>query len=140
MQRNVPQFIEIEDKIFGPFTLKQFAYLAGGVGLSVIIWRSFPLSFGIFLISPIMGLSIALAFMKYNSKPFIDVMRAAIYFIFSKKLFLWQNPSNKESIKRRDAQNIENKKVEESFNRQNLSNKSFSRNEIADLANRLNNK
>ncbi len=33
MRFEVPQFIDVEDKIFGPFTFKQFLYLAGGAGL-----------------------------------------------------------------------------------------------------------
>ena len=32
MQFQVPQFIEIEDKIIGPFTGRQFAFLLGGFG------------------------------------------------------------------------------------------------------------
>jgi len=32
MRFEVPQFIEVEDKIFGPFTWKQFIYLMGGEG------------------------------------------------------------------------------------------------------------
>ena len=36
MRFQVPQFIEIESKIFGPLTFKQFIYLAGGGG------RNFP--------------------------------------------------------------------------------------------------
>ena len=34
MMFSVPQFIDVEDKIIGPLTLKQFIYLAGGAGLS----------------------------------------------------------------------------------------------------------
>src|SRR3989344_2665997 len=34
MEYQVPQFIEVEDKIIGPLTLKQFIYLAGEAGFS----------------------------------------------------------------------------------------------------------
>ena len=30
MQYQVPQFIEVEDKIFGPLTFKQLVYVVGG--------------------------------------------------------------------------------------------------------------
>jgi len=43
MQYQVPQFIEIEDKIFGPLTLKQFLYLAGGGGLCLLFFTLLPL-------------------------------------------------------------------------------------------------
>ena len=39
MQFQVPQFIEIEDKIIGPFTVKQFIYLVGGAGMDFIILK-----------------------------------------------------------------------------------------------------
>ncbi|TSC61742.1 MAG: SsrA-binding protein, partial [Parcubacteria group bacterium Athens0416_74] len=32
MQFQVPQFIEVEDKIVGPLTFKQFVFIAGGLG------------------------------------------------------------------------------------------------------------
>ena len=38
MRFEVPQFIEIEDKIIGPLTWKQFIYLAGGVGALLILY------------------------------------------------------------------------------------------------------
>ena len=42
MQYQVPQFIDVEDKIFGPFTFKQFIYMIGGIALSYIIYRFIP--------------------------------------------------------------------------------------------------
>ena len=42
MRFQVPQFIEVEDKIFGPLTLKQFLYTAGGAAVGFIIWSIFP--------------------------------------------------------------------------------------------------
>ena len=42
MRFEVPQFIEIEDKIFGPFTWKQFVYLGGGIGLAAVIFFTMP--------------------------------------------------------------------------------------------------
>jgi hypothetical protein len=137
MQRNVPQFIEIEDKIFGPFTLKQFAFLAGGAGLSVIIWRSVPFSLAIILIGPVMGFFIALAFAKFNSKPFLDIVRAGIYFLFSKKRYIWQNPSNKESTKR--FQQIEKDQEQKVINEKVLT-KNFNKDDIKNLAKNLNKK
>jgi hypothetical protein len=37
-QFHVPQFIEVEDKIFGPLTLKQFLYVIGGAGIVFIMY------------------------------------------------------------------------------------------------------
>ena len=52
----MPQFIEIEDKIIGPFTWKQFLYLAGGVGGSVMAWLFIPKIIAVVLICHFDGL------------------------------------------------------------------------------------
>lgn len=86
----VPQFIEVEDKIFGPFTLKQFVYVAGGVGLCTILVLYFPLIIGIILALPVAALTAALAFYKVNNKPFVEIAEAALKFYVSDRLFLWK--------------------------------------------------
>jgi hypothetical protein len=90
MRFQVPQFIEIEDKIFGPLTIKQFIYLAGGAGLSFIIFRSLYLPIAILLIIIIVGLSLGLAFYQVNNKPLIYVVQSAFGYFFSNKLYLWK--------------------------------------------------
>ena len=90
MQYQVPQFIEIEDKIFGPLTFKQFAYIAGGGAMCFIIYRFLPIYIAIFFIVPIAGFSLALAFYKVNNRPFVFMVESAIKFFLSKKLYLWQ--------------------------------------------------
>ena len=62
MQFQVPQFIEVEDKIFGPLTFRQAVYLVGGAGLSYVIYRFSPsLIISIIPIVLIMALSGSLA-------------------------------------------------------------------------------
>ena len=90
MQFQVPQFIEIEDKIFGPFTLKQFIYLAGGAGISFIIYNFLGLFWGLFLIGPVIAFAFALAFYKVNSKPFINVVEAGFKYYLNDKLYIWK--------------------------------------------------
>ena len=70
MQFEVPQFIEIEDKIFGPFTWRQFLYLGGGVGMGVVLFLTTP--FIVFLIIglPLAVLAGALSFYPVNNRPF----------------------------------------------------------------------
>ena len=90
MRFQVPQFIEIEDKIFGPLTIKQFIYLAGGAGLSFILFRFLPLIISIVLIVIVAGLSLSLAFYKVNSKPLIYILQSAFGYLISSKLYLWK--------------------------------------------------
>jgi len=89
MQFQTPQFIEIEDKIFGPLTFKQFIYVAGGAGISFVLYVYLPSFLAIFLIVPIIGFALALAFYRPNNKPFIEVVESAFKYAISKKLYIW---------------------------------------------------
>jgi len=93
MQFQVPQFIEVEDKIFGPLTFKQFIYLAGGAGVGYVLYRVFPIFLAAPLIAAIVGLGAALAFFKYNGRPFILALEHGFYFLVRSKLYLWSNDS-----------------------------------------------
>jgi hypothetical protein len=90
MRFQVPQFIDIEDKIFGPLTIKQFIYLAGGAGLCFILFRFLPLIIVIPLGVVVIGLSLALAFYQINNKPLIYIIQSAFGYFFSNKLYLWK--------------------------------------------------
>lgn len=96
MRFQVPQFIEIEDKIFGPLSFRQFVYVIGGAGISYVIYRMFPLFIAIFLIAPVAGLALALAFYQFNNKPFIHTLEAAFVFLTKNKLYLWKQRDPKE--------------------------------------------
>jgi hypothetical protein len=90
MQYQVPQFIEIEDKIFGPLTLKQFLYLAGGAGICLILFTFLPLFLVVILGIPVMAFAAALAFYEVNGRPFIEAVEHAVGYFFGSKLYLWK--------------------------------------------------
>lgn len=90
MQFKVPQFIDVEDKLFGPFTFRQFAYLVGGGGMVFVLYKLLPLWIAIFLIIPIVALTLLLTFFKINEKPFIYYLQAAVSYMVSSKLYIWK--------------------------------------------------
>lgn len=90
MRFEVPQFIEIEDKIFGPFTWKQFVYLAGGVGLAVVILFTLPLVVFILIGVPVGSLAILLAFYPVNNRPFSSFLEAMLTFYNNNKVYHWR--------------------------------------------------
>jgi hypothetical protein len=90
MRFQVPQFLEIEDKLFGPLTFKQFIYVAGGIGISAVIFMLLPTFIAILLSTPVVVFGLALAFYRVNEKPFIEVVEAFIKFHTSGQLYLWQ--------------------------------------------------
>lgn len=90
MRYQVPQFIEIEDKIFGPLTLKQFVYLAGGGGLCLIFFTLLPLYLTVVLAIPVMAFAGGLAFWEVNGRPLIVSIEHAVFYFFASKLYLWK--------------------------------------------------
>lgn len=90
MRFQVPQFIEVEDKIFGPLTFKQFVYLAGGGGICVLLFMFFPKFLAIMISLPVAAFVLALAFYKVNDKPFINVIEAFFNYTLTNKLYIWK--------------------------------------------------
>ncbi len=90
MQFKVPQFIDIEDKIIGPLTLKQFIYLLGGLGVIAISWFYFKLGVFIIISIPILVLSLGLAFFKVNGRPLVSILGSLIKYMTKPKLYLWK--------------------------------------------------
>ncbi len=103
MRFQVPQFIEVEDKIFGPLTIKQFIYMVGGGGLSFMIYVFLDsLLLSLVPIAIIMGFSASLAFFKLNNKPFIEVVEAAFHYYFGNKLYIWKKEEKVTSQKQKE--------------------------------------
>ncbi len=91
MQFEVPQFIEIEDKIFGPLSWRQFLYLGGGIGLGVTLFIvDIPFIVFILVGIPVIILAVALAFYPVNNRPFSFFLEAVLNYSRSKKLYLWR--------------------------------------------------
>ena len=90
MQHQVPQFIDVEDKIFGPLTAKQFFYVAAGAAIIFIMYIFFQLWLVIILGAPIGGFFIAIAFLKLNGVPFIKIVSNALAYAGSNRLYLWK--------------------------------------------------
>ena len=99
MKFQVPQFIEVEDKIVGPLSLKQFIYLAGGGGLCIILYLYLPLLLAIPLMIPVALFSVTLAFYKLNNRPFIGVVESFFRYTIGNKLYIWKHQSQEVGTK-----------------------------------------
>ncbi len=99
MQFQVPQFIEVEDKIFGPLTFRQFIFIAGGLGMAYVLWRLLPIYLAAPLILGVGALAAALAFFQFNGRPFILALENGFYYIIRSKLYLWNNANKKRVVK-----------------------------------------
>jgi hypothetical protein len=99
MRYQTPQFINIEDKIFGPFSFKQFIYMGGSAGLGYVFYHFLPILLAIPLIIIVGGLGLALAFYKVNNRPFALLIQAFFLYISKNKLYLWKKVPRKAEQK-----------------------------------------
>lgn len=104
MEYQVPQFIEVEDKIIGPLTLRQFIYVAGAAGLCVVFITYLNIVIALLLSIPTVALAAALAFYKVNGKPFIELLEAGFNYYTGAKFFLWKHQEPKDAGKNAAAE------------------------------------
>lgn len=90
MRFEVPQFINIQDKLFGPFTFRQALYLVGGGGMVFMLFKLLPSFAAVLLGVPIGLFSLALVFYKPNGRPFIEMVEAYLLYSFTQKFYLWR--------------------------------------------------
>lgn len=91
MRFDVPQFIEVEDKIIGPLTLKQFLFLLAGGAVLFLLWYVFSNLFIFILVGlPILIVVLALAFYRVNGRPFINYLLSMIKHFSKPRLYLWR--------------------------------------------------
>jgi hypothetical protein len=86
----VPQYLEVEDRIFGPFTLRQFLFAAGGLGGAYALWSLLPFPIGAILGLLVGAFGAALGFGKVNGRPFLVMIESMVAYGFAKKLYLWK--------------------------------------------------
>ena len=96
MQFRVPQFIDIEDKILGPLTWKQFAYTLGAAGILYICLRLVPSKIlGLLIATPFVATFLSLAFVKINNQSFVEILEHAFNYFTGSRLYTWQKNTNK---------------------------------------------
>lgn len=96
-QYKVPQDVEADDKLIGPFSFRQFVYLlvaAGLIALCVFLFQNMPL-LAIFPI-PIILLLLALALPLKKDQPMETYLAALISYYLKPRTRLW-TPGQRES-------------------------------------------
>ena len=91
MQYQVPQFINTEDKVVGPFSLRQFLYVGVAAGISGICY--FLLQSWLFFIVAVVliGGALALSFVKINGRPLIKIGLSAFNFYWQPQTYVWKS-------------------------------------------------
>jgi len=86
----VPQFIEREARVVGPFTFKQFIYL--GVPTAAAFFLYFLAPFFVFLFSTVVFLSIGFlfAFVNIGGRSFPTILLNFLHFSVGPKTYIWK--------------------------------------------------
>ena len=106
MQFQVPQYIDIEDKVIGPFTLKQFLFLAGGGALLFLLFKIVKFFVFLLLAVPVVSLTIALAFIKVNNQSFITVIKNSLGFLKKPDFYIWKKQKAKRKTEEKKLPKI----------------------------------
>jgi len=98
MQFNIPQFIDKEDKIVGPFTAKQLGWMFGGGAVLLVLWNM--LDFSGFLVSAIfvVGIFGSLAFWRPYNQSCISFIFSLFSFFTKPKFYLWKRVPAKDAF------------------------------------------
>jgi ABC-type transport system substrate-binding protein len=106
MQYPVPQFTDVEDRIIGPLTLKQFGivFLAG-----VIIFVGYSATKSILVLiflAVLFGVpALALAFLPFNGRPIYNTLGNLAKFMSSPKLLIFHKEAQSSNfMKFKDAE------------------------------------
>ncbi len=132
MQYAVPQFIEVEDKVIGPLTTKQFLYLVVGGVFLLIVWALADLTLFILLAVLAGAVVIPFAFIKINGRPFEIYLKAAVKFFTSPKLRLWLRDVKTSHINISDSN--KRGRIISKAQTQEIGDKSFNRSRIQELS------
>jgi hypothetical protein len=96
----VPQFIDVEDKIFGPVTARQFVILLVSGLILFLAFKLADFALFIFLLILIGGSSLIIAFVKINGQAFHYFLLNIIQTMRRPSLRIWNKTYTSADIKR----------------------------------------
>lgn len=101
MRFQLPQFIETETKIVGPFTLQQFLWVAGGASFVFLLYTLIKSVLFFVLAIPIAGIFLALAFLKIDGVSLIVYLTYSISYFTNPKKYIFKK-EDKNSLMLKD--------------------------------------
>lgn len=97
-QVTVPQFIENEDRILGPITVRQFVIMFIAALILFMVYKLTDLVAFIFLCIPIGGTAAIFAFFKVNGQPFHFFILHIVQTLKRPSLRIWKKSASKSDL------------------------------------------
>jgi hypothetical protein len=95
----VPQFIDVEDKILGPLTVRQFVILLVVFGTDFLIYKLADFALFIATGIPLFAFGVVLAFVKINGQPFHYYLLNLSQYLKRPKLKIWDKTLNDAEVR-----------------------------------------
>ena len=102
MRYQVPQFVDIEDKIIGPLTLRQFLMYLVAVMFLIPVYLASDLSLFITIALPILGIAAAFAHIKIGNKSLSETVVNAVNHSLRGQLYLWRRSTHSNPLRIKD--------------------------------------
>ena len=124
----VPQFIDIADKIIGPLSLRKFLILVGTAALVFLSFKVLEVWLWIIVGGLIGALGIALAFLKINGQNFSRVAVNFLKYMINPRLYVWQRSGENKVLIKQQPKIIKKEETEK---------KRLSPSELGEMAKKL---
>ena len=127
MITNVPQYIDVEDKVAGPLTAKQLFWMLGMGAALFLMWVLISVKVLFFILAvPVALVFVALAFYKPFGQSLGGFVGHGFMFLFAPKIYVWRRmPNIKANAVKKDKKPIEHFQSQEHI---------LSRDQISSLA------
>lgn len=105
-QFTVPQFIDVEDKIIGPITARQFIIMLAGLMLIGLSYKIFTFALFMFIGMIIFTVTGIFAFFKVNGMPFHFFALNFVQTTQKANVRVWNNSFGKEEASDEDTESL----------------------------------
>lgn len=98
MRFQVPQFVDIEDKVIGPLTLKQFSFYIIAAMLLGLLYVMVDLGLLLLLALPIVGVALLFAHGRFYGQSFGILLINFMFFFSGSRLYLWRRVESSKPL------------------------------------------
>lgn len=87
---NVPQYIDVEDKVAGPLTAKQLLWMIGMGAAMMVLWNTLEKGAFFVVAIPVALAFVAMAFYRPYGRPLTSFIGSGVTYLFSPKIYSWK--------------------------------------------------
>ncbi len=99
MRYQVPQFVDIQDRIIGPLTLKQFLYYVVAALLLLPVYALADLGLFLALAIPVVGVAALFAHVRWRGQNFAELLANLMKYFTGDRLYIWRRQANAADIR-----------------------------------------